>query len=61
MSGPVLPAESGHPKTVDEDDRADVHCENARERASFSPGNRSMIGGRKLNAAKLLMSSGSCL
>src|SRR5207249_5206341 len=53
---PVLPAERCHPEAGDEDDGGDVHCENALERASFSPGNSSLSGGRKLNAARLLMS-----
>src|SRR6266849_2622049 len=56
---PMLPTERGHPKAGDENNRGDVHRENAPERASFSPGNSS--GGRKLNAASLLMSSGLCL
>src|SRR5205807_8792371 len=59
---PVLPAERCHPEAGDEDDGGDVHCENAVVGGpSRWPGNWSLIGGRKLNAAKLLMSSGSCL
>src|SRR5437016_6054037 len=54
---PVLPTEGGHPKTGNKNDRRDVHCEKRGVRASRSPGNSSMIGGRKLNAARLLMSS----
>jgi len=61
MSGPVFPTERGHPKPIDKDDRGDVHRENWGLRASRSAGNSSRIGGRKLNAAKLLMSSGLCL
>src|SRR5882757_7757594 len=62
MFDPVLPTERRHPKAWDENDSGDVHCENALVGgASRSPGNSSMIGGRKLNAAKLLMSNGSCL
>src|SRR5947207_11729250 len=51
---PVLPTEGGHPKAGNKNDRGDVHCEKRGGRASRSPGNSSMIGGRKLNAAKLL-------
>src|SRR6266550_9358382 len=47
---PVLPTERGHPQAWDENDRGDVHCERRRVRASGSPGNSSLIGGRKLNA-----------
>src|SRR5713101_3890847 len=61
MFDPVLPTERRHPKAGDENNRGDVHRENAPERASFLPGNSSMSGGRKLNAARLLMSRGSCL
>ena len=61
MPDPVFPTERGHPQARDENNRGDVHCEKRGVRASRSPGNSSMIGGRKLNAAKLLMSSGSCL
>src|SRR6266487_843983 len=61
MFNPVLPTEGGHPNAGNKNDRRDVHCEELAARASRSPGNSSMIGGRKLNAAKLLMSSGSCL
>src|SRR5216110_2865824 len=62
MFNPVLPAERCHPEAGDEDDGGDVHCANALVgRASRWSGNWSLIGGRKLNAAKLLMSSGSCL
>jgi hypothetical protein len=57
----VLPTEGGHPQAVDENNRGDVHCEKRGVRASGLPGNSSLIGGRKLNAARLLMSSGSCL
>src|SRR2546430_17716220 len=53
---PVFPAERCHPEAGDEDDGGYVHCENSLERASFSPGNLSLSGGRKLNAARLLMS-----
>src|SRR5207244_13152000 len=56
---PMLPTERRHPKAGDKNNRGDVHRENAPERASGSPGNSS--GGRKLNAARLLMSSGLCL
>ena len=58
---PMLPTERGHPKAGDENNRGDVHCENPLTRVSRSPGNSSMSGGRKLNAASLLMSRGSCL
>src|SRR5882757_8864269 len=59
---PVLPTERGHPKAWDENDSGNVHCENALVGGpSRWPGNWSLIGGRKLNAAKLLMSNGSCL
>src|SRR5262245_59489667 len=58
---PVLPTERGHPKAGNENNRGDVHCQNAPRRRSCSPGNSSMIGGRKLNTARLLMSRGSCL
>jgi hypothetical protein len=58
---PVLAAKRRHPEAGDENDGGDVHCEKRGVRASRSPGNSGMIGGRKLNAAKLLMSSGSCL
>src|SRR6266480_4222560 len=61
MFDPVLPTEGGHPKAGNKNNRGDVHCEKRGVRASRSPGNSSMIGGRKLNAAKLLMSSGSWL
>src|SRR5438132_12452877 len=57
MFNPVLPAERCHPEAVDENNRGDVHCENALVGGvSRWPGNWSLIGGRKLNAAKLLMS-----
>src|SRR6267378_3068571 len=59
MFDPVLPTERRRPKAGDKNNRGDVHRENAPERASFSPGKSS--GGRKLNAARLLMSSGLCL
>src|SRR5437762_13895574 len=55
MFNPVLPTERCHPEAGDEDDGGDVHCENALERASFSPGNSSLSGGRELNSARLLM------
>src|SRR5438128_2537253 len=61
MFNPVLPAERCHPKAGNKNDRRDVHCEELAARASRWPGNWSISGGRKLNAAKLLMSSGSCL
>src|SRR5439155_805989 len=61
MFNPVLPAKRCHPEAGDENDGGDVHCEELAARASRSPGNWSLSGGRKLNAAKLLMSSGSCL
>src|SRR5947208_5994290 len=59
MFDPVLPTERRRPKAGDKNNRGDVHRENAPERARFSPGKSS--GGRKLNAARLLMSSGLCL
>src|SRR6266513_2331880 len=59
MFDPVRPTERRHPKAGDKNNRGDVHRENAPERARFSPGKSS--GGRKLNAARLLMSSGLCL
>src|SRR5438874_3968416 len=61
MFNPVFPAERCHPEAGDEDDGGDVHCEELAARASRWPGNWSISGGRKLNAAKLLMSSGSWL
>src|SRR5437016_6740975 len=61
MFDPVLPAERCHPKAGNKNDRRDVHCEELAARASRWPGNWSISGGRKLNAAKLLMSSGSFL
>jgi hypothetical protein len=36
---PLFPTERRHPKAMDENDRSDVHCENALVRAGFSPGN----------------------
>src|SRR5213082_766975 len=59
MFDPVLPTERRRPKAGDKNNRGDVHRENAPERARFSTGKSS--GGRKLNAARLLMSSGLCL
>jgi hypothetical protein len=61
VSDPLLPTERGHPQAVDENNRGDIHCGKREVRASDSPGNSSLIGGRKLNAARLLMSRGSCL
>src|SRR5206468_8824145 len=61
MFNPVLPAERCHPKAGNKNDRRDVHCEELAARATRWPGNCSISGGRKLNAAKLLMSSGSFL
>src|SRR5437773_4086834 len=58
---PKLPTERGHPKAVDKNDRGDVHSEKPLIRASCSAGNSRTSGGRKLNAARLLMSRGSCL
>ncbi len=57
---PELPTECTDPKAIDKNDGSDVHCEKLVVRASRSPGNSSMSGGRKLNAAMLLMSNGSC-
>src|SRR5206468_11762219 len=59
MLDPELPTERTDPKAIDKNNRGDVHGEYPPERASFSPGNAS--GGQKLNAARLLMSSGLCL
>src|SRR5437870_8870360 len=59
MLDPELPTECTDPKAIDKNNRGDVHGDYPPERASFSPGNAS--GGQKLNAARLLMSSGLCL
>src|SRR5207245_11403795 len=61
MFKPVLPAERCHPKAGNKNDGGDVHCGELAARASRWPGNCSLSGGRQLNAARLLMSSGSCL
>src|SRR5436190_12438594 len=61
MFNPVLPAERCHPKAGNKNDRGNFHCEELAARANRSPGNSSLIGGRKLNAARLLMSRGLCL
>src|SRR5882724_5347681 len=61
MLDPELPTERTDPKAIDENYSGNVHCEKRGVRASGSPGNSSLIGGRKLNAARLLMSRGLCL
>jgi len=57
----MLPTERSHPKAGNENDRRDIHRKKPFDGASRSPGNSRMSGGRKLNAARLLMSSGLCL
>ena len=60
MLDPELPTERTDPKAIDENDGSNVHCEKLVVRASRSPGNSRMTGGRKLNTARLLISSGLC-
>src|SRR4051794_15831095 len=57
---PVVPTERGHPKAVDENDGGDVHREKPLARTSRLPENSGITWRRKLNAARLLMSSGLC-
>src|SRR5690348_742543 len=61
MFDPALPTERGHPKAVDENNGGNVHRENCLRCAGRSPGNSSVTGGGKLNAARRLMSSALCL
>ena len=60
MLDPELPTERTDPKAINEDYSGNVHREKLVVRVSRSPGNLSLMGGRKLNATRLLMSSGLC-